>query len=172
MNKRANPASPYPATSTGHRTKNAAAERAHRALVMRRDGHSNADIVAADIGYRNVSSVSRAIARALGDAPDEQTDDLRRVSGMRLEHMFRVTQESMSRDFAKGRSVAVHVNAAVRILERYARMYGLDAPVAVAVTSGTAVDLDAALRDLTAVAEEEARLKALGPPPPPRDSRR
>ncbi len=98
-----------------------AKERQQRALALRRAGHSY-DSIAQELGYRDRSGPYRAVAQALEVAVMEEVQQLRVLESQRLDALL----EAVWPQAAQG--VLPAVDRAVRILERRARLLGLDAP--------------------------------------------
>lgn len=133
-----------------------ARERARLALAMRREGATLEEIVRADIGYGSKGAVSKAISRLLARNDAADVAEYRALEEVRLDWLWRKTVHGIkaSEKTDDGVSPAL-ISAAVRISDRRARLLGLDAPTRVDL-SASEVDLEAAAREIFAVAEAQA----------------
>lgn len=104
-------------------------DRQRKALQMRRDG-ADFDAIAEACGYSNRSGAYKAVMTALKKMMREPADELRSLELDRLDRLY--TQ--MARKAEGGDEKAV--DRCLRIMERRARLLGLDAPVKQDVTSG------------------------------------
>lgn len=104
-------------------------DRQRKALQMRRDG-ADFDAIAEACGYSNRSGAYKAVMTALKKMMREPADELRSLELERLDRLY--TQ--MARKAEGGDEKAV--DRCLRIMERRARLLGLDAPVKQDVTSG------------------------------------
>lgn len=105
----------------------ATAERRTKAIALRLAGLDN-ETIATRLGYAGSAAVSKDISRALDAnraAEREWTDELRVVEALRLDRLqAAVWPSAVSGD---PRSI----DTALRIMERRARLFGLDAPTRV-----------------------------------------
>lgn len=118
---------PHPGANPG--MKERAAERRVRALQLRIEGKSFAQI-GAEMGI-SLQGAHQHVTRALADlAKLEQgkARHWRRLEGERLDHLLRQLAPGI-----QGGDPA-SVNSAVRVLERRAKLLGLDAPVRQVIT--------------------------------------
>lgn len=117
------------ATLTGMRTpKPEIIERERQVIELRRAGCTWDDI-ARQIGYANRKSAHEAFNRAMRRTlHDAGVDELRALEGERLDRLQRaVWTKAMNGDLP-----AVHT--VLRVMERRAKLFGLDAPIQVGVT--------------------------------------
>lgn len=120
------------------------AERKRNALELRLAGASYRDIAQA-------LEVSPATAlqdckEALADIPAQQADEMRTVELSRLDRLQRAVWPRA----VKGDLQAV--DRAIKIIDRRAKLFGLDAPQQVQITAND-IDLDAAVDKMLRVAE-------------------
>ena len=119
------------------------AERRKRALDLRLAGLSFRAIAKAE-GVSHATIISD-IKEALADIPRSSAEELRQVESARLDQL----QRAIWGDALKGDLGAV--DKAVKIIDRRARLLGLDAPQQVQVSSD--VDLDATAEKILKAAE-------------------
>lgn len=112
-----------------HSPKNLKArERAIAALELRRTGMTFEDI-AAQLGYSSRSGAYNAVNRYLQRIEYEGVDELRKIEGERLDRaMLAIWPQVLNGDLGA-------TNALVRIQERRAKLFGLDAPQKIAPTT-------------------------------------
>jgi len=101
-----------------------AADKAREALNARIAGASY-DAIAAKLGYASKSGAAMAVSRALKKTLAEPADELRTIHFWRLER----TWQALMPKILAGDPAAVR--SGVRVLEREAKLFGLDAPVKV-----------------------------------------
>lgn len=130
------------------------AERRARAVDLRAEGHTLREI--ADKLGVSVSTAASDIDRALSEVPADSVDLLRRLWGQRLDALLKaVWTSAMSGNLDA-------VDKAVKIADRAAKLYGLDAPQQISMsTTGTDIEqavnqFMAAVAEPVAVAEEPA----------------
>lgn len=105
----------------------AAAERAANALRLRKAGVTY-EMIASTLGYSSRQAAHRAVMRALDRTIQEPAEDLRKLELERLAELQRVLWPKALE--ADTRSV----DRVLAIMERRARLLGLDAPVRAEVT--------------------------------------
>lgn len=99
-----------------------AREREGRALELRKAGYTYAQI-AAELGYKSVSAAYGAVVRAMEKlVPVEDAEALRQLEREKLDKMERVLWQQ-----AEGGDHAA-IDRILRIMERRARLTGIDAP--------------------------------------------
>lgn len=127
---------PDKATVTANETK---------AVELRKAGVPYAQI-AEHVGYASPSSAYRAVMRALAQNQSEEVEELRMIEGARLDRMQQtVWHRAMDGDLPT-------IDRVLRIMERRARLFGLDAPQKVAVSTSAVDDqIDALLAELAAL---------------------
>lgn len=116
----------------------AARDKQRRALELRAEGRTLADI-ADELGYADKASAHNAITRTLDRHESAAVDELRALEGARLDLLQKaVWPLAMAGDLAA-------VRECVRIIDRRARLLGLDAPTLVDLNAtATTVDLEGA----------------------------
>jgi len=105
-----------------------AAQRERQALELRLAG-ATYQFIAEKTGYRHAASAYRAVMRGLARiraGAAETAEQLRLVEDARLDRMLRALDDRI-----RAGDVAA-VNVVLRIMQRRAAMWGLDAPVSVA----------------------------------------
>ncbi len=97
-------------------------DKAVQALALRKTG-ATYEQIAAHLGYSNRQSANRAVLRLLAAHEAENVADLRTLENMRLDDLlFAVYKAAKSGDLGA-------IDRALRIAERRAKLWGLDAPV-------------------------------------------
>ena len=114
--------------------------RAAAALKLRETGVSFAEI-AAQLGYPSENAANKAVLAALRREVHEEANQLRTLEGLRLDEM----QAGLWGKASHGNVGAVM--AVIKIMERRARLFGLDAPQRVDVGRSD-IDLDGAVDQL------------------------
>lgn len=124
------------------------AERRKRVLAARLRGESFRAI--ADREDIAVSTAHQDYQTALSDIPKPEAEQLRKVEGERLDMLQKgVWDAAILGDIDASRQ-------ALRIIDRRAKLFGLDAPQKVDVSTGN-VDLDATVAKILQVAEIAVR---------------
>jgi hypothetical protein len=129
----------------------AAAEKRRAALLARQKGHSWAE-VAAVAGYASAGSAHQAAMQALRDIPREAADEVRRIELETLNELqvaLRAKLEEKPSTFL--------VDSILRVMERRAKMLGIDAPLAIRTEVVTVDAVDAEIQRLEAQLEDRAR---------------
>lgn len=120
-----------------------AAGRARQALQLRINGATFTAI--AETLDVSPSTAHKYVARALADIPRAEADELRTLECQRLDALQRAHWEmALAGD-------AAATDRVIRIIDRRAKLLGLDAPQQVEI-AGADVDLDATVNRLLAVA--------------------
>jgi len=96
-----------------------AAQRERKALAMRNDG-ADFDTIAAECGYTNRSAAHKAYRRALRRIPAPEAAEHRRAHAAMHDHY----RQSLAPNVAAHEARAVEV--LIKLLEREARLFGLD----------------------------------------------
>lgn len=129
-----------------------AAHRAAQAVELRIAGYTYARIAAA-LQFANPSSAKKAVDRALSAETESQVkarDALRKLHNLRIE---RLIQGLWSAAATKG---DVKAAAAIKgLLERQAKLNGLDAPINVQITDKFDAEIEALLAELGAAESRE-----------------
>ena len=120
------------------------AERKRNALELRLAGASYRDI--ADALQVSQATALQDCKEALADIPAQQADEMRTVELSRLDRLQRAVWPRA----IKGDLQAV--DRAIKIIDRRAKLFGLDAPQQVQITAND-IDLDAAVDKMLRVAE-------------------
>ena len=110
-----------PGESKTSKRRLAARDRWLAALELRKKGHTFARI-AEEIGYADAATAYNAVMKALQETFREPAEELRGLEATRLDDL----QEKLSGNIGPG-NVAV-VDRVLRIMERRARLLGLDMP--------------------------------------------
>ena len=121
-------------------------ERRKKALTLRLGGATYAEIGDA-LGVSNWTAW-QDIHKSLADIPKAEADQLREEEVARLDRM----QRAVWGDALKGDLKAMQM--VVKIIDRRAKLLGLDAPQQVELSGE--VDLDATVRKILAATEEDA----------------
>lgn len=131
-----------------------ARERERQVLELRRDGLTF-DAIARRLGYSDPSGAYHAFQRALARITEEPAQEVRRLELERLDWMFECLRDAI----AKGRGYAIEKG--IMIMDRRARLLGLDAPTKhqVTVSDTLVAEIESLAHDLgvldAEVVEEE-----------------
>lgn len=104
-----------------------AAENQRQALTLRTEGRSF-EYIAAKLGYKGPSGAYQAVMRGLKRTLQEPADELRQLETERLD----VMQAALWPSVQSGDPQAV--DKALKVMERRAKLLGLDAPTKIAPT--------------------------------------
>lgn len=108
-------------------------ERALKALAMRREGLPYR-VIAERLDWGDESSARYAVARLLDRTEAEEVAEMRYIEGERLDELQRTHWAvALAGDLDAGKMV-------LKVMERRARLFGLDAPSKVAVEQMTSVE--------------------------------
>lgn len=129
----------------------AAAEKRRDALLARQRGLSWA-AVAAEVGYASEGAAHTAAMAALRDIPREAADELRRIELETLNELQVALRAKLEE-----KPSAFLVDSILRIMERRAKMLGIDAPIAIRTEVVTVDAVDAEIQRLEAQLEDRAR---------------
>ena len=114
--------------------------RQEAAVALRIAGATYADI-ARTLNYSSVTHAREAVERALASSVgDDNREQMRFIEGRRLERLLRglwkkATDEENDEQLAAART-------ALAVIDRHAKLYGLDAPTVHAVYSPTATEME------------------------------
>lgn len=114
--------------------------RQEAAVALRIAGATYADI-ARTLGYTSVTHAREAVERALAQSVgDDDREKMRFIEGRRLERLLRglwgkATNEEHEEQLAAART-------ALAVIDRHAKLYGLDAPTVHAVYSPTQTEME------------------------------
>lgn len=134
--------------------------RALAAIDLRTTGASYRTI-AEQLGYRDASGAYRAVARLLTRREAESVGELRTVEAKRLDEM-----QAGLWDKAKAGNLGA-VREVIRIMERRARLFGMDAPVSVTVEGISETEFARRAAELLAVTGYAPLLELAQLPPAP-----
>jgi hypothetical protein len=124
------------------------ATRQEAAVALRIAGATYAEI-ARTLGYSSVTRARQGVERALASAVgDDDRERMRFIEGRRLERLLRglwkkATDEQDEEQLAAART-------ALAVIDRHAKLYGLDAPTVHAVYSPTQTEMDQWLHGIAA----------------------
>lgn len=135
-------------------------ERDGRALALRKQ-HLTYDQIAEQLGLSSKSAAYAAVQRALARVPYEAADEVRQIENERLEQMARrtlavmvgthvrlsggeIVRDEHGNPLTDPMPVLKAVDSMLKIMERRARLLGLDAPVDVNMITSTQVDIEIA----------------------------
>lgn len=108
-------------------------ERALKALALRREGLPYR-VIAEQLDWSDESSARYAVTRLLDRTEAEEVAEMRYIEGERLDELQRTHwAAALSGDLDAGKMV-------LKVMERRARLFGLDAPSKVAVEQMTSVE--------------------------------
>ena len=104
-------------------------EKTRRAMALKLSGASYAQI-AQHLGYNDASAARKAVMRGMKNAEQENAGELRRIHYSRLEHMLMLLWPDVNaKDMPS-------INAALGVMDRMERLYGLNAAERLEVSSG------------------------------------
>lgn len=104
-----------------------ALERQRQALELRKSGITY-EAIAAQLGYRTAAGAHKAVSTALKRTLQEPADDVRKIELERLDALLEDLWKKKDRPFV--------VDRILRVMERRAKLLGLDAPTKTDLTSG------------------------------------
>lgn len=116
-------------------------EREARAVEMRMQGASFREIAQA-VGYANEASAARAFWRAMDRTPAENVVQLRRTESQRIDQIIQALWPNAMAGSAR------HGEVICKLIERKARLLGLDAPIVTQIEVITRDVLEHALAEL------------------------
>jgi len=112
------------------RKKMAVGEKTRRAMALKLSGASYAQI-AEHLGYNDASAARKAVMRGMKNAEQENAGELRRIHYGRLEHMLMLLWPDVNaKDMPS-------INAALGVMDRMERLYGLNAAQQLEVSGGS-----------------------------------
>ena len=101
-------------------------DRALQGMRLRRDGKTW-DEVAKECGYSDRSTAHRAVSRVLARVEGETVDDYRNLMDARLEALWQKAMEAIEKaDPERHVGLSQLLQAAVRIEDRRAKLFGID----------------------------------------------
>src|SRR5688500_13270601 len=132
----------------------AAQEKRRDALLARQRGNSWAE-VARIVGYASEGAAHTAAMTALKDIPYEAANDLRRTELETLNELQLALRAKLTE-----KPSAFLVDSILRIMERRAKLVGLDAPISIRTEVVTVDAVDAEIQRLEAELAERSRQPA------------
>lgn len=132
----------------------AAKERSAKALAMRLAGQPY-EVIARECGYASRASAWKAVQRAL---VDEHGDVDANRSALRLEMVGQLDllwRRAMKRVMQDGSDAMRAVDSAARVLDRKARLLGLDAPTKVELTTELDEEIDRLVEQMSQLSGAE-----------------
>lgn len=129
----------------------AAAEKRRDALLARQKGNSWAE-VARIVGYSSAGAAHTAAMQALKEIPYEAANDLRRTELETLNELQLVLRKKLDE-----KPSGFLVDSILRVMERRAKLLGLDAPISIRTEVVTVDAVDAEIQRLEAELAERGR---------------
>jgi len=128
------------------------------AVALRVDG-ANYSQIARILGYSNATTAARAVERVLAEsAGEEEREQMRMVSGRRLEKVLRATMKRATDENDPEQLKAAQVT--LMVIDRHIRLYGQDAPSMSVVYNPSAKEIESwiaeASKHVREVTPEEA----------------
>jgi hypothetical protein len=126
--------------------------RAEAAVALRIAGATYSEI-ARTLGYSNITRARQAVEQALASSVgDDDRERMRFIEGRRLERLLRglwhkATDEENEEQLAAART-------ALAVIDRHAKLYGLDAPTVHAIYSPTQTEMEQWLAGIAAQVRE------------------
>lgn len=137
---------PPASESQGHSDVAAASARRARAVRLRIGG-ATYEQIAQVCGYTDKSSAARSVKRALEEIEAESVGELRRIENLALQRDEVILRGIIDDTSVKAETRIRALDSRLRLSQRRARLNGLDAPIAVALSAGVAADLADALTE-------------------------
>lgn len=103
-------------------------QRACEALRLKTEEKLSYREIAERLGYKSPASVYEAVQRVLRFMPSESVQDLRSMESEKLDRLEHQLDTLIFGDNANPRMVARNVEVAVKVMERRAKLMGIDAP--------------------------------------------
>lgn len=135
-------------------------EREARAVELKTAGKTY-DEIAAEVGYTNRSAARKAVVRALERKPVESVEEMRKIEGFRLDALTEALSKIIFDPEATYDEQIKAINAATRISESRAKLFGLCVPLQIE-TSGTStlnVVFSSKLRNVTGMSDYELEVQ-------------
>ncbi len=111
------------------RAKMSGMERSRRAIALKLAGASYAQI-AENLGYHDASGARKAVVRGMKSSLQESSTELRRIHYGRLEHMLMLVWPDVNKGDLQS------MQAALNVMDRMERLYGLNAAEKIDVSHG------------------------------------
>lgn len=127
-----------------------AVEKRKKALQLRKGGASY-DAIARQVGYTNRGSAHRAVMQELRDLPKDAAVETLQLEVERLDQMLLAYWPAVMKGHVRSGEIVV------RLMERRAKLLGLDAPTLSKVEVVTESVVDAAIAELEAQIDARAR---------------
>lgn len=117
-----------------------AAEKRRKALQLRKGGASY-EAIARQVGYANKGGAHRAVMQELQELPKDAAQDVMALELERLDQLLLALWPAAMKGHVRS------AETVIRLMERRAKLQGLDAPVQATITHASA-DVDAAVAEL------------------------
>lgn len=117
-----------------------AAEKRRKALQLRKGGASY-DAIARQVGYANRGNAHHAVMQELRELPRDDAADVLALEVERLDQLLMALWPAAMKGNVRS------AETVIRLMERRAKLQGLDAPVQATITHAAA-DVDAAVAEL------------------------
>ncbi|MEC3853459.1 hypothetical protein [Paenarthrobacter ureafaciens] len=136
-------------------------DREARAVQLKTAGKTY-DEIATEVGYTNRSAARKAVVRALERRPAESVEEMRTVEGLRLDMLTASVWKIINDPEATFDEQIKAINAAVRISDSRAKLFGLYAPVKVEAKGNTTMTVvfSSALENTGGMTEPELIVEA------------
>lgn len=123
-------------------------EKALEALRLRRDTDSEWETIATQLGYSSKQAAQRAVARVANRIETKDVESYRAKINERLDWLWDQVEDRIVNGDRNSMGFAQTVNAAKAILDRQAKLHGVDAAIKVEVTEVTRSAIDAEIEEL------------------------
>jgi hypothetical protein len=128
------------------------ASRQEAAVALRIAGATYSEI-ARTLGYSSVTRARQAVERALAaSVGEDDREQMRFIEGRRLERLLRGLWKKATDE--QGEEQLAAARTALAVIDRHAKLYGLDAPTVHAVYSPTATEMEQWLAGVAAQVRE------------------
>lgn len=137
-------------------------EKALEALRLRRDTDAEWQDIADTLGYASKQSAQRAVARLANRIETNDVDAYRTKINERLDWLWDQVEERIVNGDRNSMGFAQIVNAGKAILDRQAKLHGVDAATKIEVTEVTRTAMDVEIEEMAA----RIKARAAGLPDP------
>jgi hypothetical protein len=137
-------------------------EKAQEALKLRRDSAKTWQEITDELGYSSPQAAQRAVARLANRIETKDVESYRKKINERLDWLWDQVEERLVNGDRNSMGFAQTVNAAKAILDRQAKLHGVDAAIKVEVTEVTRSAIDAEIEELAG----KIKSRAAGQPVP------
>lgn len=126
--------------------------RAEAAVALRIAGATYSEI-ARTLGYSNITRARQAVEQALAaSVGDDDRERMRFIEGRRLERLLRGLWHKATDE--EGEEQLAAARTALAVIDRHAKLYGLDAPTVHAIYSPTQTEMEQWLAGIAAQVRE------------------